>query len=432
MGRSFPPRMPAKKVPAKKSDAALAAPGKKTLPKIKVASIRMVPLASIKSASHNPRFIRRPNFVALANSLERYGLVQPLVWNERSGQLVGGHQRLKHLRKAGVKDVPVAVVDLLEEDERALNLVLNSPFVAGEFNVQEVNAILADLKLDTILAGLNLDMLGIARAPSDGDDEDEAGGWGDRDELPARTIPPGSIVQLGDHQLYCGDARNAPFQEGADAIITDPPYALDTNKLASGFERLRKAVGYRGTSFEKDGKSEGEIEQLVRDALGVIPRGSSTAVYCFCGSSTYQSIVAGVERHFPPSVLLVWDKGRPGLHGSHAYMPTYEFICFAHGPQWRKYSVETRQNILRYANRQPHEFGAEHPTRKPRALIEQLIEDSTGPGGVVYDPFAGSGTTLLACERLGRIARVSELDARYAALIVARWEKATGGEAVVL
>lgn len=133
---------------------------------MKTAEVRRMQLADLRPASDNPRVDLRPGdprYEALRRSMERWGLVETLVWNQRSGNLVGGHQRLKVLLAAGVAEADVSVVDLPADEERGLNVALNNPRLAGEYDEVSLSAVLRDLhsnEFDITAAGFNVSQLG--------------------------------------------------------------------------------------------------------------------------------------------------------------------------------------------------------------------------------------------------------------------------------
>lgn len=186
-------------------------------------------------ADWNPRKISRKQLSGLQASIDRYGLVQPIVWNKRSGNVVGGHQRLKVLASREVKETTVAVVDLSDADEKRLNVTLNNPNVGGEFtdNLQELLAELQDIDPDEFLT-LNLDEL-LADSESEVTQDGDGNGDGDvpgDDKLPEEVEPTckvGESYEIGRHVLHCGDCvevMRAIPTASIDSIVTDPPYGL--------------------------------------------------------------------------------------------------------------------------------------------------------------------------------------------------------------
>jgi len=204
--------------------------------------IRIVPLATLKPAPYNPRQIDRAALAGLTKSMERFGDVQPIVWNQRSGYIVGGHQRLKILKRTKVQEVAVVIVDLDETEEKALNLALNSPHLAGEFT-DGLQALLEEIQADNaaLFTDLRFDAL-LAEAT-------EPVGLVDPELVPQLPNTPvthsGDLWRLGRHRLLCGDCRDAPSLirlfggSRVTLALTSPPYAQQrTYDENSGFQPI--------------------------------------------------------------------------------------------------------------------------------------------------------------------------------------------------
>lgn len=204
--------------------------------------IRVIPLVQLKPAPYNPRKIDRAAMAGLTRSFERFGDVQPIVWNQRSGYIIGGHQRLKVLKRKKVQEAAVVVVDLDETEEKALNLALNSPHLAGEFT-DALQALLAEIQADdaALFRDLRFDAL-LAEAT-------EPVGLVDPDlvpEVPKTPITqPGDLWKLGQHRLLCGDCRDGEslmrLFKGVRVTLalTSPPYAQQrTYDESSGFRPI--------------------------------------------------------------------------------------------------------------------------------------------------------------------------------------------------
>lgn len=188
--------------------------------------IRTVRVSDLHPFDRNPRQISDGALEGLDRSLHKFGLVEPIVWNERSGRVVGGHQRLKILLEAGAEATDVVVVDLNDEDEKALNIVLNNPATAGEYDDQleglldEIEAYIGD-----DFEALRLDELREPMAPATEDVPPP---------LPTGepTCKVGDVIELGPHRLVVGDSTDpevvAALMQGALAslVVTDPPYGV--------------------------------------------------------------------------------------------------------------------------------------------------------------------------------------------------------------
>jgi hypothetical protein len=207
-------------------------------------------VAHLRPAPYNARRIDSVALAGLTKSIERFGNVQPVVWNQRSGFVVGGHQRLKVLRANKVKTTEVVVVDLDEKEERALNVALNNPHIAGEFTA-DLQRLLEEIKADdgAFFADLRLDELLVDTEPE--------GQTVDPDAIPLPPkVPktrPGDVYLLGDHRLICGDCRDeavlAKLFAGKtiNMAMTSPPYQRNatttTLRVSSRYRRLSTPSG---------------------------------------------------------------------------------------------------------------------------------------------------------------------------------------------
>jgi ParB family chromosome partitioning protein len=398
--------------------------------------IRTVKVSSLKPAPYNPRRIDPAAMAGLEKSLERFGVVEPIIFNERSGFVVGGHQRLKVLRRRKVREAQIVIVNLDEDDERALNLALNNPAIAGEFSdrladllaqMQAANSTLfADLRLDQLLAEADAKR----RIFLTRDDLDDV------PPLPKNPVTQsGDIWKLGRHRLICGDAANVDalsrVLDGVrvELLLTDPPYGVDYRK-----NRRHRAIAHDNRS---------DYQAWFRSWLSIIPWADYGAFYIFMSSQEMHNLRNAMdELGWKWHDMLLWVKNRPVLSRKN-YNQLYEPIAFGEPPVetkyvkgiaifgWPKrhrfYESNARTNVLEYDVPAKSEL---HPTMKPVRMLEQLLLDGSRNGGLVLDPFGGSGSTLIACESSERRCRMVELDPAYCDVIVERWRTITGGKAV--
>jgi len=388
-------------------------------------------------ADYNPRGITDEAMGGLSSSIEEFGLVEPLVWNERSGRIVGGHQRLKSLVAAGATEVSVSVVDLDDLREKALNLALNSQAIAGHWE-----AGLDDLlnELDTEMPDLSDRLLLDALRGL----EEEAGASGPEngstasDDVPAApdtpSGKPGDVWELGQHLLACGDStdpelRRLILQDGdADLVFTDPPYGVS---LASKQDRPELNQRKDHKEVANDRLSGDELKNLldtsfseIRDALK--PGGS----FYICSPAGAEETVfrLAVQSLFDLRQCIVWCKDR-FVFGRQDYHWRHESILYGWKDGAAHHFIDDRTQDTVWEIERPA-ASKQHPTMKPVELVLKAMTNSSKPGQVVYDPFGGSGTTLVVAEEIGRKARLIELDPRYCDVIVQRWEEQTGNEAV--
>jgi DNA modification methylase len=364
---------------------------------------------------------------ALEKSLERFGVVEPIIWNRTSGHVVGGHQRLKVLRARKVTETLVVVVELDDVDEKALNVALNSPKLAGEFNVKlhdlliEIEAsrkeLFDALRLGELRSGL---VAPIGRTDPD-----------DVPDLPEATpkTHPGDLYLLGRHRLLCGDSTSAADHarllesDCVEALVTDPPYGVDY----AGIDGSRKKIA-------NDARSD--YRAWFASWLSLIAWApKATFFVCMSGLELHNLRLALDDCGYKFGDYLVWVKNaavltRKDYNSKNEFIAfgglEHEMVMYGWPETHRFFGGKKRTTVLEYDRPTKSDL---HPTMKPVALIEQLVADGSPSGGIVLDLFGGSGTTLIACERAGRSARLMELDPGYCDVIAQRWENFTGKKA---
>ena len=376
------------------------------------------------AAPYNPRRISEHDLSSLGRSLKFFGVVEPVIVNRRTGRIVGGHQRVKAAEAEGIETLPVVHVDLDEPSEKQLNLALNR--ISGDWDEEALSKVLAELQA----AGADLGLTGFKpgevekylaslRDPfSEADDE--------APDLPAIAIAkPGEVWELGEHRVLCADSTDPASTKkvlGAlrpALLITDPPYGV------AYVGKTKEAL-----TLENDNLTPEQTERMTTLALtgahAVMAAGAGVYVTCPHGPlhAVFQNAFtrAGFEWH----QTLVWRKDAFVL-GHSDYHPQHEPILYGWKPGKHYFTADrTRSTVIDCPRSKSSQL---HPTMKPVALWSELIGNSTTPGQVVLDPFLGSGTTVVACERLGRRAFGIEVDPRYVDVAVQRWEEATGRKA---
>lgn len=367
-------------------------------------------LSDLKAAPYNPRKISPAALKGLRASIERFGVVQDIVVNRRSGYVVGGHQRLEALRLEKRTEVPVCWVDLDDAEERALNVALNNPHISGEFDdsLQELLQSIKDGIGLPAMQDLNLDDL-LAPVAEEGQT--------DPDDVPEAPEDPitklGDVWLMGDHRLMCGDSSDVlavdRLKAGAvvDLVFTDPPYNI-------GYQDM-------GAKFDKIANDKMSDEDFVDFLRSTIP---SAPIMYVCCSWQYSHLFkqAMSELGHAPKSMIVWDKVNPAQNLD-LYFKQHEII-FYHGPFGGQKTV--RGDVWQMKRQR----NTVHPTMKPVELVEMALADHQS-ASVVLDVFGGSGSTLIAAERTGRKALLMELDPKYCDVIVKRWEDFTGKKAVL-
>ncbi|MFL6720452.1 MAG: site-specific DNA-methyltransferase [Sphingomonas sp.] len=407
--------------------------------------------ATLVPRSDAPRHHPKSQLRALTKSLQAFGQVVPILIDAEN-RIISGLALWQVANNLGLSEVVVMRIEYLAEEQvKALMIALNRLGDLSTWDDHALNAILLDLhelNLDFDIEATGFTEIEIELRVQDLD-------FTEPDEAPlivgdGRTIvSAGELWNLGDHLLYCGDALvEATWQalmgsELAAAVVTDPPFnvEIDGHVTGSGKHRHREfamAVGELSqaefTDFLKKAMANahrwsapGSVHHWAMDWRHVVEIGTA-------GQATYERFLN----------MAVWTKNRPGM-GSYLRSQHELFFIFGKGGAPARNNVQlgrfgrSRSNIWCYPGAASLAKTAEegnplsfHPTVKPLALIADVLLDCTVKGDIVADPFAGSGTTLIACEKLGRRARVIELDTAYCDLIIRRWQHWSGELAVRL
>lgn len=399
------------------------------IPRYKTANVAdLIPYAR-NSRTHSEAQVSK-----IAASIREFGFLNPVIIDGANG-IIAGHGRIMAAQKLGLESVPVIEASHLTDAQRRAYVIADNRLALDAGWDDEMLRVefaeLADLGFDLELTGFGLDEIA-ALEP-----EQIAEGLTDEDAAPeAQDDPiskPGDIWLLGKHRVMCGDSTSidafGQLMDGrsADMVFTDPPYGMSygggrAGKVGSTDGTVKKFGVIMG-----DTKTGGDLIALVRDAV------SSAKISCKDGAAlyvcfpwrTYSEFEAAlIEIGLEPTACIVWDKKSIGL-GNANYRPQHEFIFYFKGGSW--YGDKAQSDVW-YMSR--GNTGAYvHPTQKPVELVERAVENSSKAGDLVIDCFGGSGSTLIACEKTGRHARLMELDPRYCDVIVKRWQDFTGKQA---
>lgn len=385
-------------------------------------SITVVPLKDIKLNPKNRNKHPAEQIDRLVLILKENGFRRPGTISNRTGFLVCGEGRYLAAKKLGLKEMPVMYQDYENEADELADAVADNAI--DKWASLDQSGIMQDVKdLDT---DFNLDRLGIKDfrivdpTIEPQCDEDDA--------PPVRTetiSKPGDIWELGRHRLLCGDATIADDvakmmgSDRADLVWTDPPYN----------------VAYEGKTAESltiqnDEMGDEDFYQFLYDAyLTMImftrPGGGIYVAHADTEGVNFRK--AMTDAGWLLKQCLIWVK-QTLVFGRHDYHWKHEPILYGWAPGASHTWLGDRKQTTVLEFNKPQRNG-EHPTMKPVELIEYCLNNSVVPGGLVLDLFGGSGSTLIACEKTGRNARIVELDPKYCDVIVARWEKYTGQKA---
>jgi DNA modification methylase len=398
--------------------------------------IEQVAIDLLKPDPANARNISRSGLDALTRSIREFTFVEPVLVRRLDAVVIGGHQRLLAARRLGLKFVPVIWLDLSQEEARLLGLALNQ--ISGDFDEPLLARLLADLKdvpgVDLTLSGFGEDEIAdLLRGPEvqerrerlEAFDLEMALGKAKREPL----TKPGDMWHLGKHHLLCGDATKAEdvarVLAGAQSAMafTDPPYNVDYGNHGG------HQPGTRRRSMANDALDPAAWEAFVRAWARLLVASVDGALYVCMSSKewpTVSRILAEEGGHW--SDTIIWAKDRFVL-GRSDYQRRFEALWYG----WRAGTNHfwcgdrDQSDVWQIARPAAAPLG---PVMKPLELVERAIENSSRPGELVLDVFLGSGTTLIAAERTGRVCAAIELDPHYVDVAVARWEAFSGAVAV--
>jgi len=403
-------------------------------------NLTQISIGRLKPSPYNPRLMPQAEMEKLTRSIREFGFVEPLVVRKQDHRVIGGHQRLEAAKVLGLEKVPVVFVDITEAQAKALNLALNR--IQGEWDLPKLGELLAELRdipdLDETLSGFDSgemdDLLAELErqqlpAPYEESFPEAAEVLQAQREAAPTRVSKGETWRLGRHRLYCGDSLAPGALERlcdgkkVDAAVTDPPYGV-------GYRSTLARRGRRKKSIANDGQDEfdGFLARALPAIRAVMKRGA--VMYWFAGGGGAEPVLAkallAIAEQFTLLNTIVWDKVDPGL--GWRWRRSWEAIIEAsHGKPRVWHGGTSARNVLRYAKAIPQ--SDDHPTPKPVPLLEEIIRAAAPSRGLILDPFAGSGPTLIASERTGRACYAAELEPQYCDIIVARWEALTGSEA---
>lgn len=366
--------------------------------------IELWPVDRLRPYERNARTHSAEQVAQIAASIVEFGFTNPVLVDSNDG-IIAGHGRLEAARELGLKTVPVVVLDHLSDRQRkayiladnqlALNAGWDTDLLRGE--LQDLAEMDFDLSLigfsDDELADLLPDLEELAPEDADADAVPEA------PEEP--VTKPGDVWLLGKHRVMCGDSSDPLRVDGLlqgklpDAVVTDPPYGIGIDgqkeSKSKNPKHNRKAHEFRGWDNERpDAGIFNYIAGINRPAV-------------IWGGNYFADLLPATRG------WIYWSKGQDGLSMSDGELA------------WTTESKPLRCVTVNRAALQ----GSVHPTQKPLQVIEFSL-DYISAGSVVLDLFGGSGSTLIACEKTGRQARLMELDPRYCDVIVKRWQQFTG------
>jgi DNA modification methylase len=401
------------------------------MPELTTLRLEYVPIEQLVPFPNNPRK-NEAAIPKVAESIKRFGWTNPVLARREDKVVVAGHTRLEAAKRLGLDKVPVIWLDLDPVSARLYNLADNKLGEFSQWDDDILSGILRELQEEDV-AGLAIVGFGEEALEAILKETAPRGGT-DPDEVPATPeeswVKPGDLFVLGQHRLICGDSTRAEDVarvmngELARCMWTDPPYGVDY-----------KGGTKKRLQIRNDG-AEG-LESLLNSAFGcansALQEGAAIYVAHPAGTNSVTFSVSFVAAGWRLHQTLVWVKDSMVL-GHSDYHFKHEPILFGYRPakgRWGRgwegwYGDDAQVSVFEVPRPKRSE---EHPTMKPVELISKMIGNSTRTGDLVYEPFSGSGSTLMACETLGRKCRAIELDPRFVQVAIERWQSHTGEKA---
>jgi DNA modification methylase len=407
-------------------------------------TIRRIKVSSINPASYNPRLDLKPgdsDYEKLKRSIGEFGYVEIIVWNEKTGNLVSGHQRFKILLEQGVEEIEVSIVNLSLEKEKQLNLILNR--VRGDWDEEKLVNLLQELSnipdFNIELTGFDLPEISSLFDSQAEDKEDNFHFEKTLEGIKEPVTKKGDIIELGPHKILCGDSSNPDDlkkllgNEKINLLQTDPPYNVD---YYGGNRPNAKSRPKKHKLWERiysDNMTQEEYEKWLRKIF------QNVAPYLEIGAPIY---IWNGHRQFGPmhgmltelgfhvSCVITWAKERFAI-GFGDYNQQTEFCLYG----WKKengahnwFGPNNESTLWQIKRDVTKDYV--HPTQKPVALPARAIRNSSKRKDAVLDLFLGSGSTLIAAESLERRCFGIELDPKYCDAVVKRYIAFVGEEKV--
>ena len=395
--------------------------------------VSTVPINSLIPYARNARTHSDAQVAQIAASIREFGWTNPVLLDGEKG-IIAGHGRVLAARKLGMEEVPcIELSHLTAAQKRAYILADNKLAENAGWDLDLLKLELGELRD----LGMDLSLTGFDEAFLADLLTERTDGLCDPDELPEQPEPktkPGDVWILGRHRLVCGDSTVATDVEKAlngvkpHLMVTDPPYGVEYDPdWRSSLDRFNRATG----EVKNDDRADW------RDVYALFP-GDVAYVW---HAGLFGDVVADGLREcgFALRSQIIWVKphfalSRGDYHVQHE--PCFYAVRKAAKGHWagdRKQSTiwQIANNTFQGGKKGPEDAKTGHGTQKPVECMRRPIENNSSPGQAIFEPFAGSGTTIIAAEQTGRICLALELNPAYCDLIVARWEKFTGKEATL-
>jgi DNA modification methylase len=413
--------------------------------------VEMLSPHGLRPAHRNARTHSKKQIRQIADSIERFGVISPIIADDR-GRIVAGHARAEAAKLLGLKHIPVIRLAHLSETEiRAYMLADNKLAEKAGWDREILATELGELQIALPEIDLDLAITGFDPAEVDA----IMGDFGEDCLNPADEIPDlqdtavarkGDLFVLGQHRLAVGDARNAQAyvhlmqSQMATMAVLDPPYNVRIDGHVGG----RGSIKHREFACASGEMTSAQFIQFLQETLAQCRRHTVDGgiSYIFMDWRHARELLeAGAAVYNELKNICVWAKTTPG-QGSF-YRSQHELVFVykrGQAPHLNTFELgqhgRTRSNVWTYAGANTFRAGRMdelrmHPTVKPVALIADAMKDCSRRGSIVLDAFAGSGSTIMAAEQVGRRAFCIEIDPRYVDVAVRRWQRVTRKDAIL-
>ena len=376
-------------------------------------------ISDLIPAPYNPRQSTAKQEKHLKESLEKFGLVEPIIFNKQTGYIVGGHFRVRELKKLGIKEIECVIVDLNEEDEKELNIRLNANTGSWDWDTLANDWDVVDLEA----WGLDIPQFDTVEELEASEDDYEVPEGGMETD-----IVIGDLFEIGEHRLLCGDSTDSDAVarlmngEKADMVFTDPPYGIDVVKNSTfGGDKEATFQGFvgGGGGGTKKGKNKIVDAKVYEKIIGDNTTETAKEFYQTCISLGMKNFIIWGGNYFtdflPVSACwVIWDKENSGNFAD----VEIAWTSFDKGSKLYKWMWN---GMSRKGSRELEGKTRVHPTQKPVGLFGDIFNDF--PFQICFDGFLGSGSTMVAAHQLKRKCYGMELEPKYCQVIIDRMRK---------
>lgn len=392
---------------------------------------KTVSVSALRHYDQNARTHSPAQILQLRHSIREFGWTNPVLIDEE-GLLIAGHGRVEAAKSEGLKEVPAIVVAGLTADQRrALSLADNKLALNAGWDLELLSAELGQLAeagIDMGLTGFSEDEIAALLATPLAD------GLTDPDDVPEPTENPvsalGDVWLLGKHRLVCGDCTDALVVEKAlngvspHLMVTDPPYGVE-------YDADWRNHALRTDGSPSNGRAIGKVlndeKADWRDAWALFP--GNVAYIWHVGNKSHVVADSLIASAFELRAQIIWAKSHFVIGRGH-YHPHHEPCWYAvRKGATGHWSGDRKQSTLWQIDK-PRKSETGHSTQKPVECMKRPIENNSSLGQAVYEPFSGSGTTIIAAEMTGRCCHAIELNPSYVDVAIKRWQDFTGKEAI--